>query len=92
MMVVTILVGVAILGAVMGSFIGAQVWRVRARQLVEDKQAGEPVDTLELRRLKPLLKPLKDDRSQCLSCGHELRQYDLLQVVSWLAKIGRAHV
>lgn len=57
MMIVTILVGVAILGAVAGSFIGAQVWRVRARQLVEDKQAGEPVDMLELRRLKPLLKP-----------------------------------
>ena len=89
MMVVTILVGVAILGAVMGSFIGAQVWRVRARQLVEDKQAGEPVDTLELRRLKLLLKPLKKDRSQCLSCGHELRWYDLLPVVSWLAARGR---
>jgi prepilin signal peptidase PulO-like enzyme (type II secretory pathway) len=89
MMVVTILVGVAILGAVMGSFIGAQVWRVRARQLVEDKQAGEPVDTRELRRLKPLLKPLKNDRSRCLSCGHELRWYDLLPVVSWLAARGR---
>ena len=89
MMIVTILVGVAILGAVAGSFIGAQVWRVRARQLVEDKQAGEPVDTLELRRLKPLLKPLKDDRSRCLSCGHELRWYDLLPVVSWLVARGR---
>lgn len=77
------------LGAVLGSFIGAQVWRVRARQLVEDKQAGEPVDTLELRRLRPLLKPLRDDRSQCLSCGHELRWYDLLPVVSWLAARGR---
>ena len=85
----TILVIVAALGAVMGSFIGAQVWRVRARQLVEDKQAGEPVDTLELRRLKPLLMPLKDDRSRCLSCGHELRWYDLLPVVSWLVTRGR---
>jgi len=85
----TILVIVAALGAVMGSFIGAQVWRVRARQLVEDKQAGEPVDTLELRRLKPLLRPIKDDRSRCLSCGHELRWYDLLPVVSWLVTRGR---
>lgn len=85
----TILVIVAALGAVMGSFIGAQVWRVRARQLVEDKQAGEPVDTLELRRLKPLLRPLKDDRSRCLSCGHDLRWYDLLPVVSWLVTRGR---
>lgn len=89
MMSMTILVIVAVLGAVMGSFIGAQVWRVRARQLVEDKQAGEPVDTLELRRLKPLLRPLKDDRSRCLSCGHELRWYDLLPVVSWLVTRGR---
>lgn len=85
----TILVIVAALGAVMGSFIGAQVWRVRARQLVEDKQAGEPVDTLELRCLKPLLRPLKDDRSRCLSCGHDLRWYDLLPVVSWLVTRGR---
>lgn len=85
----TILVIVAALGAVMGSFIGAQVWRVRARQLVEDKQAGEPVNTLELRRLKPLLRPLKDDRSRCLSCGHDLRWYDLLPVVSWLVTRGR---
>ena len=89
MMSMTILVVVAALGAVMGSFIGAQVWRVRARQLVEDKRAGEPVDALELRRLKPLLKPLKNDRSRCLSCGHELRWYDLLPVVSWLAARGR---
>lgn len=89
MMSTTILVIVAALGAVMGSFIGAQVWRVRARQLVEDKQAGEPVDTLELRRLKPLLRPIKDDRSRCLSCGHELRWYDLLPVVSWLVTRGR---
>lgn len=89
MMSMTILVIVAALGAVMGSFIGAQVWRVRARQLVEDKQAGEPVDTLELRRLKPLLRPLKDDRSRCLSCGHDLRWYDLLPVVSWLVTRGR---
>lgn len=89
MMSMTILVIVAALGAVMGSFIGAQVWRVRARQLVEDKQAGEPVNTLELRRLKPLLRPLKDDRSRCLSCGHDLRWYDLLPVVSWLVTRGR---
>lgn len=89
MMSMTILVIVAALGAVMGSFISAQVWRVRARQLVEDKQAGEPVDTLEFRRLKPLLRPLKDDRSRCLSCGHDLRWYDLLPVVSWLVTRGR---
>ena len=29
------------LGAILGSFVGAQVWRLRARQLAEDKKAGE---------------------------------------------------
>ena len=78
------------LGIVLGSFAGAQVWRLRARQLVADKKMGEKVDTKELARLKPLLgKKLQDDRSQCLSCGHTLRWYDLLPIVSWISLRGK---
>lgn len=76
--------GAAILGAVMGSFAGAQVWRLRARQLVEDKASGEKVDTAELKRLKPLIAPVRQDRSRCLQCKHGLAWHDLLPVVSWL--------
>lgn len=78
------------LGIVLGSFAGAQVWRLRARQLAYDKKAGEKVDPKEFKRLKPLLgKKAKDDRSRCLSCGHALRWYDLLPIVSWISLRGK---
>lgn len=80
----------ALIGAVVGSFIGAQVWRLRAQQLIEDKAAGEAVDTAELKRLKSLIgQRLSSDRSRCLSCNHGLAWYDLLPIASWLAGSGR---
>lgn len=82
--------GIALLGLAMGSFAGASVWRLRARQLVRDKKDGEPYDKAELKRLLPLTKAsLKDDRSRCLHCQHVLRWYDLLPLVSWLGTKGR---
>ncbi len=81
---------VGALGLVFGSFAGATVWRLRARQLVSDKAEGETVDVAELRRLKPLTQQtLSKDRSQCLHCAHELAWYDLLPLVSWLSTKGR---
>ena len=41
---IALIVVLGVLGALLGSFAGAQVWRLRARQLVEDIQDGEPVD------------------------------------------------
>jgi leader peptidase (prepilin peptidase)/N-methyltransferase len=80
---------VGLLGAIFGSFAGAQVWRIRARQLIEDKASGEEIDQAELMRLKPLVGKLKHDRSQCLSCGHLLAWYDLIPVASWLSTAGK---
>jgi prepilin signal peptidase PulO-like enzyme (type II secretory pathway) len=78
------------LGLVLGSFAGAQVWRLRARQLVEDKAAGEEYDKNEYRQLIELNeKPFKDDRSRCLSCHHQLAWYDLVPLVSWLSTKGQ---
>lgn len=78
------------LGVVLGSFAGAQVWRVRARQLRTDKQTGHPYDKHEWRQLRVLLQgTLRDDRSRCLQCGHVLAWYDLLPVLSWLSTGGR---
>lgn len=86
-MIVLILV---IVGLALGSFAGAQVWRLRARQLVFDQANGEKVDAKEMKRLKPLSNAsVKTDRSQCLSCGHTLRWYDLIPVVSWVSTGGR---
>ncbi|HRJ06665.1 MAG TPA: prepilin peptidase [Candidatus Saccharibacteria bacterium] len=81
---------VALLGLAMGSFAGATVWRIRARQLLQDKAAKEKHDPAELKRLRPLTKAnLISDRSQCLHCHHTLSWYDLLPVVSWLSTNGK---
>lgn len=79
-----------VLGLLLGSFAGATVWRLRARQLVEDKAAGEAVPKSEYKKLKPLTKDsLTKDRSRCLSCDHTLEWYDLLPLVSWCSTGGR---
>lgn len=85
-----ILPTVIVLGLVFGSFAGAQVWRLRARQLVEDRAAGEPYNEREYKQLVSLTKPkLKDDHSRCLACGHRLRWYDLIPLFSWLSTRGK---
>lgn len=87
---IVIIALLAILGAVLGSFAGAQVWRLRARQLRDDKKQGEKVDAKEFSRLKKLTKnSLFNDRSQCLHCSYALKWYDLIPVVSWLSLKGK---
>lgn len=81
---------VGLLGSALGSFAGAQVWRLRAAQLVDDEEAGEKINKKELQSLRPLLgKKLKEDRSRCLSCRHVLAWYDLVPLASWLVLRGR---
>lgn len=80
----------AVVGLLFGSFAGATVWRLRARQLVEDKAAGEHVDEKEYKKLLPLTKAsLRKDRSRCLHCHHTLAWYDLLPLVSWISTGGK---
>jgi len=86
---IMLIVVLGVLGALLGSFACAQVWRLRARQLVEDEREGEAVDKAELRRLKRLIRPTLTDRSECLHCHHTLAWYDLLPIVSWLTLRGR---
>jgi len=79
-----------LLGLCIGSFIGAQIWRIRAKQLVADKKQKEPVDAKELSRLKSLSTTRqRDDYSRCLSCGQRLRWYDLIPIVSWVSIAGK---
>lgn len=79
-----------VFGLGLGSFAGATVWRLRARQLVEDKAAGEKISSKELQQLKPLTKvTFTTDRSQCLHCHHQLAWYDLVPLVSWLSTGGK---
>jgi leader peptidase (prepilin peptidase)/N-methyltransferase len=85
-----IYLALALLGLVLGSFAGATVWRLRARQLVADKKAGEAVDHAEYTQLKKLAgQKVSKDRSRCLHCSYTLRWYDLIPLVSWLSLRGR---
>lgn len=85
-----IYVSLILIGLCLGSFAGAMVWRLRARQLVQDKKDGEPYDESEYKKLKKLTQSSQlKDRSQCLHCSYALRWYDLLPLVSWVALRGR---
>ncbi len=86
---ILLIVSLAVMGALLGSFAVAQVWRLRAHQLVQDDQGGDPVNKTELRRLKRLIRPVREDRSECLSCHHTLAWYDLVPVFSWLSLGGK---
>ncbi len=78
------------LGLFFGSFAGAMVWRLRALQLREDKNAGERVAKSESAQVKHVKKAtLADDRSVCLKCGHKLAWFDLIPIISWLQLGGK---
>ncbi len=80
----------SIIGLCFGSFAGATVWRLRAKQLEYDKKQGEPVDSKEYKRLRTLQDGFgAHDRSRCLSCNHTLAWYDLLPIVSWVSTRGK---
>ena len=77
-------------GLCLGSFAGASVWRLRARQLVNDKLNGDKIDEDEYRRLHKLAKTsLLNDHSRCLNCSYKLKWYDLIPLVSWLSLGGK---
>lgn len=79
-----------VLGLCFGSFGGAMVWRLRARQLIEDKADGEPVDAKELQRLKVIgSAKTRSDRSMCLNCQHILAWYDMIPLLSWMSLGGK---
>jgi len=79
-----------ILGLMSGSFVGATVWRLRARQLRLDAKAGEKVSATSKKQVAKLQHaPLHKDRSVCLHCGHTLAWYDLVPLVSWLSLGGK---
>lgn len=89
-MEIVIYIGLVLFGLVLGSFAGATVWRLRARQLIADKKSGEPYDHKEYAQLEKLgRQKISTDRSRCLHCSYELKWYDLVPLVSWLMLRGR---
>lgn len=90
MSITTVSILLAFFGLLMGSFAGATVWRLRARQLRLDEKEGEKVSKTEKQQVQHLKKQtMLKDRSICLHCGHTLRWYDLVPLVSWLETGGR---
>jgi prepilin signal peptidase PulO-like enzyme (type II secretory pathway) len=82
--------GLVLIGLCMGSFAGASVWRLRARQLAQDKLNGEEVDEKEYSALKKLTKrSIIKDHSECLHCSYKLKWYDLIPLISWLFLRGK---
>lgn len=80
----------AISGTMVGSFIGASVWRLRARQLQLDAKSGEKIRKSDEQQIAKLQKKsLSKDRSVCLHCGHQLKWYDLIPLFSWLSLRGK---
>lgn len=87
---IIITVTLVILGLVGGSFAGATVWRLRARQLKLDLASGEKISLTDKKQVSKLQKkPIHTDRSVCLHCGHELKWYDLIPVASWVTLKGK---
>lgn len=77
-------------GLIFGSFAGAMIWRLRARQLKDDKANGEIINKAEYDRLHKLTQNrMLRDKSQCLHCSYKLRWYDMIPIVSWLALDGK---
>ncbi len=90
MVTVITYIALVLVGLILGSFSGATVWRLRARQLRDDKAEGLAVNAKEYQKLTPLLeKSLAKDRSRCLHCGYELKWYDLIPLLSWLSLGGK---
>ena len=68
-----------ILGLILGSFVNALVWRLRAQE--------EP--TKAQKKLKATELSMVTGRSMCSQCHHPLAAKDLVPVVSWLSLGGK---
>lgn len=77
-----IIVILALLGLVFGSFVNALVWRLHEQEvLLDNKKKPNKKRLAELSILK--------GRSMCPDCKHELTAKDLVPILSWLALKGR---
>jgi prepilin signal peptidase PulO-like enzyme (type II secretory pathway) len=87
---IIIAIGLGLLGLIIGSFVGASVWRLRARQLRLDAKGGDKIEASDTREVAKLQnKSVKSDRSVCLHCGHVLQWYDLVPLLSWASLKGK---
>lgn len=74
---------VAILGLLVGSFVNAVVWRIHMRSTINEKRLTKR-STFDVQRLSIL-----KGRSMCPACKHQLAPIDLVPVFSWLFLRGK---
>lgn len=87
---IMIYVSLVICGLCLGSFACASVWRLRIRQLAQDKIDGEDYNENEYIKLHKIFnKKISKDRSKCLSCGYNLEWFDMIPIVSWVLLRGK---
>ena len=80
----------AIIGSVIGSFSGATIWRLRAKDLKRQKDSHQFFSKKEYDKLESLSRvTVKNDRSICLHCKHQLSAIDLIPIVSWISLGGK---
>ncbi len=90
LMEITIYIALVLIGLCMGSFAGATTWRLRAKELEDDRKRGDEYSAVEYKQLKKLAHvKISQDRSVCLHCSYQLRWYDLIPLVSWLSLGGK---
>lgn len=71
----------AVLGLIFGSFVNAFVWRLHERDAAEGQGSRNKQPKQDLSILT--------GRSMCTHCGHELAAYDLVPVLSYLCLRGK---
>lgn len=85
-----ICITLAMFGLCLGSFAGAQVWRLRAKEVKYEKENHEKYDEVEYKKLNKLTKSsILNDHSICLNCSYKLKWYDMIPVISWLCLGGK---
>lgn len=94
MMEVMIGLWLFVIGAILGSYVVATVWRLRARELSDLK--SNQLSATDRKEHNRLINQAKLDRvtaisdySRCLHCQHRLAWYDLLPIISWLILRGK---
>lgn len=77
----------AVLGLIFGSFVNALVWRLRQQELAGQKSKikGQKSKVGKAEESYSILR----GRSMCPTCHHELKARDLVPVLSWLTLRGR---
>ncbi|OGM91910.1 hypothetical protein A2755_00925 [Candidatus Wolfebacteria bacterium RIFCSPHIGHO2_01_FULL_48_22] len=83
-----------LLGLAVGSFLNVLILRYDPdkdghSERSEESNGGKKILRFYLRMTTPTFLKTAGGRSRCLHCGHQLRWYELIPVVSWIIQLGK---